>query len=111
MIILRPHDLNEVGGQMSDDNSDDKLSKAGLRLVADNDPSQIAKNAAEVAANAAKLEATQALAQLVSNLLRVIAGAGQPDRMIPDLQKALLTWQEWTNQLGYRTSAIPEIDR
>lgn len=59
-----------------------------LRLVADNDPTRIAEHQKHVAANSTRDQTAASLATLVANLLRVLAGAGQPYTVPSDLLKA-----------------------
>ena len=84
---------------MSDDN---KPENGKIRLVVENDPSQIALNVAQD-------EAARALAKMVTNLLRVIAGGGNQSHVMPDMHKALMTWQEFTEQTG-RHYLAPGLD-
>jgi hypothetical protein len=59
-----------------------------LRLVADNDPARITERQKQVAADDARDQAAASLARLVANLLRVLAGAGEPDAVPDNLLKA-----------------------
>ena len=59
-----------------------------LRLVADNDPARIAERQKQVAADNARDRAATSLATLVANLLRVLAGAGEPYAVLDNLLKA-----------------------
>jgi hypothetical protein len=58
------------------------------RLVAENDPARIAEHQKQVAADDARDQAAASLATLVANLLRVLAGAGQPYVVPSNLLKA-----------------------
>ena len=59
-----------------------------LRLVTDNDPALIAEHQKQVAADNARDRAAASLATLVANLLRVLAGAGEPYAVPGNLLKA-----------------------
>lgn len=58
-----------------------------LRLVADNDPAHISERQKQAAADNARNRAAASLATLVTNMLRVLAGAGQPHAVAGDLLK------------------------
>ena len=59
-----------------------------IRLVAYNDPTRIAEHQKQVAANDARDRAAESLATLIANLLRVLAGAGEPYSVPANLLKA-----------------------
>ncbi|AMN42936.1 hypothetical protein [Rhodoplanes sp. Z2-YC6860] len=59
-----------------------------LRLVIENDPARIAERQKQIVADDAHDQSAASLATLVANLLRVLAGAGQPYAMPGDLLKA-----------------------
>ncbi|MEW6454907.1 MAG: hypothetical protein AB1490_29995 [Pseudomonadota bacterium] len=59
-----------------------------LRLVADNDPAGIAERQKQIAASDTRDKAAASLAKLITNLLRVLAGGGEPYALSVDLLKA-----------------------
>lgn len=68
-----------------------------LRLVADNDPARITEHQKRVAADDARDQAAASLATLVANLLRVLAGAGEPYAVPNNLFKALEHYRDAYN--------------
>ncbi len=76
---------------MSDDDNNDKT----LRLVSSRDDKTVAEVGAKSDADYEHQLAAQAMETLVVNLLRVIAGAGQPYKVIREMHDAFVAWQEW----------------
>lgn len=76
--------------------NDDIPKDDKLRLVADNDPARIAERQRQTAANDARDQAAASLAILVANLLRVLAGAGEPLAVHDNLLKASEHFREAT---------------
>jgi hypothetical protein len=72
-ITARSAALKEPRVTNDEPPKDDKL-----RLVADNDPPRIAEHQKQAAADNARDRVAASLATLVANLLRVLAGAGEP---------------------------------
>jgi hypothetical protein len=67
---------------------DDPPKRDKIRLVADNDPASIAERQKQSAADDARDRAATSLATLVANLMRVLAGAGEPYTIPSDLLTA-----------------------
>jgi hypothetical protein len=86
----------------------DGAKTSGIRLVAENDPAEIATKYARADNDRRRDHAARALRTLAVNLLRVIAGAGAPDRLPRDLRDASVAWAEFakSNQLA----ATPGVD-
>jgi hypothetical protein len=68
--------------------SDEPPKSDKLQLVADNDPAKIAERQRQLAADKARRQAAASVAALVTNLLRVLAGAGESYAVPSDLIKA-----------------------
>ena len=76
--------------EMSDD--DDKKP---LRLVSSQPGRAVAEVRAKSDADYEHQLAAQAMETFIVNLLRVIAGAGQPYSVITEMHDAFVAWQEW----------------
>lgn len=78
-----------------------------IRLVAKNDPAQIATEYAHQ-------KAESAMTNFVANLLRVIAGAGQPDAVITNMHDTLAAWLEFDKAAGWHQPtpmpSLPTLD-
>ena len=68
-----------------------------IRLVADNDPARIAEHRQQLAADDTRDQAAASLATLIANLLRVLAGAGQPYAVPGDFLKAVEHYRDAYN--------------
>jgi hypothetical protein len=88
---IRAFQANLTGGET--------ISK--IRLVVENDPTELAVNHAQAEDDRRRDHAARALRTLAANLLRVIAGAGEPDRMPRDLRDAFAAWAEFANAHQY----------
>jgi hypothetical protein len=93
---------------MTDDTNKPENSK--IRLVVENNPSQIAVGRARTNDEHQRDVAARELRKLAANLLRVIAGAGDAGRLPHDLRDAFAAWTEFAkvghNQLATTPDAF-----
>lgn len=79
---------------MSDDEKTES-EKNRIRLVVENEVAQIAANHARMNDQRRQEQASRALHKLAGNLLRVIAGAGEDNRIPFDLHDAFTAWRDY----------------
>jgi hypothetical protein len=68
-----------------------------LRLVADNDPARIIERQKQILAARAGDQVSESLAALIANLLRVLAGAGAPNRVPHELSETVKHYNDAYN--------------
>ncbi|CAN5142822.1 hypothetical protein BH10PSE10_BH10PSE10_04720 [soil metagenome] len=80
-----------------------------IRLVVKNDPAQLMTSIAQADDDRRRHGAALALQRLVANLLRVIAGAGEPHRLPRDFHDTFASWADFSNAHQY-SGEIPGVD-
>jgi hypothetical protein len=80
-----------------------------IKLVVKNDTAQLMTNLAQADDDRRRYAAGLALQRLVANLLRVIAGAGEPHRLSRDFHDTFASWGDFSNTQQH-SGEIPGID-
>jgi hypothetical protein len=81
-----------------------------IRLVVENDPARLAANHVRANDDRQRDHAARTLRRLAVNLLRVIAGAGEPDRLPRDLRDAFAAWAEFAEADHNTLAGTPGVN-
>ena len=74
---------------------DDREKGTPLTLVADNSPGAVEQRRAQQEAERSESRATDAIRRLAINLLRIIAGAGEPGALLRDIDEARTAYLDY----------------
>ncbi len=94
---------------MNDQNDD--LKKEGPKLVSENSPEKIELLRKREAADRAAAEARERERVLVANILRIIAGAGEPVSTAVQMHGALKAYLDWSKAAEEATGHSIHDDR